>query len=47
MRFDGADVTDLRSYSDQLKKKQPGDTVRVVIRRDGKDLPFDVVLGER
>ncbi|MBI1948082.1 MAG: M20/M25/M40 family metallo-hydrolase [Deltaproteobacteria bacterium] len=47
VRFDGALLSDLRSYSDMLKKKQPGDKVTVVVRRDGKELSFDVVLGER
>lgn len=47
VRFDGVELTDLRSYSELLKKKQPGDTVRVVVRRGGKDVAFEVVLGER
>ena len=47
VRFDGAPIADLRAYSDALKKKNPGDKAAVVVRRDGKELSFDVVLGER
>ncbi|MCC7073103.1 MAG: M20/M25/M40 family metallo-hydrolase [Deltaproteobacteria bacterium] len=47
VRFDGAELTDLRRYSELLKQKKPGDKARVVVRRDGKELSFDLVLGER
>ena len=47
VRFDGGAVTDLRSYSELLKPKKPGDTVKVVVLRDGKEVAVDVVLGAR
>jgi aminopeptidase N len=45
--FEGADVPDLRAYSEQLKKKAPGDRVTVVVVRDGARVSVDVVLGAR
>jgi hypothetical protein len=47
MRFDGAAVTDLRGYSELLKAKKPGDSVVIIVARAGKEIAFDVTLGER
>jgi hypothetical protein len=47
VRFDGQAVADLKSYSDLLKTKSPGDTVKVVVARDGGEVTVDVVLGAR
>jgi hypothetical protein len=47
VRFDGAKVVDLRGYSDLLKQKKPGDTVKVIVQREGKDIAVDVVLAAR
>jgi aminopeptidase N len=45
--FGGQPVTDLRSYSEILKTKAPGDTVEVVVRRGERDVRVQVVLGAR
>ncbi|MDP2342987.1 MAG: M20/M25/M40 family metallo-hydrolase [Deltaproteobacteria bacterium] len=47
VRFDGAPVSDLKSYSDLLKTKKPGDKVKIVVQRNGKDVAVDVVLAAR
>ena len=45
--FDGQPIADLRAYSNALKTKQPGDKVRVKVKRGGEDVVVDVVLGAR
>ena len=45
--FDGEMVTDLKSYSEILKRHQPGDTVKVVLLRDGSEMEVTLTLGER
>jgi S1-C subfamily serine protease len=35
------------SFSSLLKEYEPGDTVSVIVDRDGEELAFDVTLGER
>jgi hypothetical protein len=45
--FDGVDVVDLRAYSEQLKKKAPGDRVTIVVVRDDERRSVEVVLGAR
>ncbi len=47
VRFDNAAVTDLKGYSALLKQRQPGDRVKVVVLRAGKEVAVDVVLGAR
>jgi hypothetical protein len=43
----GKPVTDLQTYSDALYSYKPGDTVKVVVIRDGRRLILDVKLGQR
>ena len=45
--IDGKPVANLQGYSDILKGLAPGQTVAVVLKRDGKDIPVSVALGER
>lgn len=47
VRFDGAAVSDLRGYSDLLKTKKPGDKVKLVIVRAGKEMNVEATLMER
>ncbi len=47
VRFGGARVADLAGYSALLKQRAPGDTVRVEVLRDGRELSFEVRLGAR
>lgn len=45
--FGGKPVGDLYAFTDALQAHQPGDTVQVVVRRDGQSLVFTAVLGRR
>jgi hypothetical protein len=47
IEFGGAKVTDLQSYSDALYAHKPGDQVKVVFLRDGKQMETTVMLGTR
>jgi S1-C subfamily serine protease len=47
VEFGGTKVTDLQSYSDALYSHKPGDTVKVVFLRDGKQMETTVTLGTR
>jgi S1-C subfamily serine protease len=40
-------VGDLYQFTDALQAHEPGDTVRVVVRRDGEPLALTAVLGRR
>ena len=45
--FDGRTVRDLRDLSYLLKEKKPGDTVVIVVLRDGEEVTLEAVLGKR
>ncbi|MEZ5106649.1 MAG: M20/M25/M40 family metallo-hydrolase [Draconibacterium sp.] len=45
--LNGTEVNDLRTYSNELKKYQPGDIVELKILRDGKAMNLSITLGER
>jgi hypothetical protein len=47
VEFGGKRVGDLYEYTDALRAHQPGDTVQVVLRRDGQQLTVTAVLGRR
>jgi len=47
LRFAGQDLANLRAYSDVLKGLEPGQTVTVVIDRDGQQKTVEAVLAER
>jgi hypothetical protein len=47
IEFGGAKVTDLQSYSDALYAHKPGEQVKVVFLRDGKQMETTVTLGTR
>jgi hypothetical protein len=47
VEFGGVKVTDLQSYSDALYAHKPGDVVKVVFLRDGKQMETTVTLGTR
>ena len=44
---DGEPVADLRSFSNLLKTRAPGDAVEVTILRDGEEQIIEAVLGAR
>ena len=45
--IDGEEVADLRSYSNILKSRQPGDAVELKLERDGQELTVRAVLVQR
>ena len=45
--FDGAEVTDLQSYSDLLYARKPGDTVEVTVARGAERLTTKITLRAR
>lgn len=47
VEFAGTPVTDLYSYTDALRSKQPGDKVTIVVLRGSERLTLTVVLGKR
>ena len=47
VKFDGTDITTYRSFLTELYSKQPGDTVSVVVNRDGNEITVDVTLAEQ
>ena len=47
VEFGGMPVNDLYQFTDALQARQPGDTVRVVVRRAGQPLTVTAVLGRR
>ena len=47
IEFGGQAVGDLYQFTDALRARQPGDTVRVVVRRAGQPLTFTAVLRSR
>jgi len=47
VEFDGVKITDLKQYSDLLKKYQPEQLVELKVLRDGKEEAISLKLGER
>ncbi len=47
LRFNGEEIDDLQSYSDLLRAVEPGDSVRLEIRRQLLVLQLEAVLGAR
>jgi S1-C subfamily serine protease len=45
--IDGEEIADLRSFSDLLKVRAPGDTVEVTVLRGGEAQIVEAVLGAR
>ena len=45
--LNGKQVNDLKAYSDELSKYQPGDKVTLTVKRNGKEVKIPLVLGER
>ncbi len=41
------DVADLYALTEALRAHAPGDRVRVVVIREGEEVEFEVVLGDR
>jgi aminopeptidase N len=47
MSIDGRPIANLQAYSDLLRTLSPGQTVRAVVQRQGKELALSVTLSER
>jgi hypothetical protein len=47
IRFDGEEIEDLYAFTDALRSHAPGDTVEVVVLREGEEVPLVAVLGSR
>ena len=46
MKFDGQDVTSASDLQLSVRSKNPGDTVDVVVNRDGQEQTLSVTLGD-
>ena len=47
VEFDGKTVKDLYGYTDALQARKPGDTVQIVVLRDGERVALSATLGRR
>jgi predicted metalloprotease with PDZ domain len=47
VEFDGKRIKDLYEYTDALRARQPGDTVKIIVLRDGARLELTATLGRR
>jgi hypothetical protein len=47
IRFDGEEIKDLYVFTDALRSHAPGDTVEIVVLREGEEVPLVAVLGSR
>ena len=47
VRFGGAPIANIQDFTYQLRKRQPGDTVEVVVLREGKEVTAEVTLVPR
>ena len=47
LKLDGKDVADLHAFSAILRGLSPGQTVKVVLARDGQERQLDVTVVER
>lgn len=47
IRFDEEEIEDLYVFTDALRSHAPGDTVEIVVLREGEELPLVAVLGSR
>ena len=47
IRFDDEEIADLQAMTNGLRKRKPGDVVRVTVLRDGKEVVLTATLGRR
>lgn len=47
IRFDDDEIADLQGMTNALNARKPGDTVRITVLRDGRELVLTAVLGQR
>ena len=47
IRFDDEEIADLQGMTNALRKRKPGDAVRITVLRDGKEVVLNATLGRR
>ena len=47
VEFDGKPVKDLYQYTDALQARKPGDTISIVVVREGSRITLTATLGRR
>jgi hypothetical protein len=47
VRFGEKEIRNIYDYTYALGERKPGEVVKLVVRRDGKDVPLEVILGAR
>jgi S1-C subfamily serine protease len=47
VEFDGKPVKDLYQYTEAMQARQPGDTVKIVVLREGARVELSATLGRR
>lgn len=47
VRWDGQKLTDIQGWMELLAKHEPGDTVKVGVKREGEEITLEVTLQER
>jgi hypothetical protein len=47
IKFGGHEIADIYDYTDAIKERRPGDTVDVVVVRDGKEVALKATLASR
>ena len=45
--FDGKPISTINDYMESLRQHKPGDTVEILVKRDGKEVKLRVKLGSR
>jgi hypothetical protein len=45
--FGGAEIKNLQDFTYELRRRRPGDTVKVTVLRDGQEVSAEVTLGSR
>jgi hypothetical protein len=47
IRMGDREIADLQAMTDALREKQPGEVMKIVVQRDGKDVVLEATLGKR
>jgi S1-C subfamily serine protease len=47
VEFDGKPVKDLYQYTEAMQARQPGDTVKIIVLREGTRVELTATLGRR
>ena len=47
IRFDNDEIADLQGMTNALRTRKPGESVKIAVLRDGKEVVVNAVLGRR